>query len=302
MKVDEILEPYEHSAVDEVRQWLNREPGPMDRMLGGVSSRSRQALELVLETGPGRSVLKAATDRSIAGLERAVLRDLEGRVEVPVVPADAVGRQAVLRGADERARDLRERYVGALSAQGALAGAVSLTVTGSAVALVADVAIAVVVTLRAAVHHLAVYGVVPSQPPALQGAVELVAVATETDPAVRKRHIVALSRRLVEHRPPGDLTGNLPRVVVQQASSRAFKEAVEQTVRRVLRGRLTGLVPILGAAAGGAASGWLAAQVCEAGRQVGRVVFLVRHTPLLLDDVLGLDTYQVAPGSRANAT
>lgn len=289
MNVDEILQSYERSVLDEVRQWLNREPGWMDRMLGGVSSRSRQALDLILQTGPGRRALQAATERVSAALEGAVLIDLEDRVEAPTVPADPQGREAALRRADERAGDLRGWYVGALGAQGALVGAASVTMTRSAVAVAADVTVAVVVTLRAAAHVLAVYGVVLSHPSALQAAVDLVAAATETDAAVRRRTIGAVSRRLVEQRPDLDLTPELPRVVVQQVSSRAFKEAVEQTVRTILRRRLAGFVPVLGAAAGGAASGWLATQVCQATRQVGRVAFLVRHTALQVEDVLGMD-------------
>ncbi|MDP8960718.1 MAG: EcsC family protein, partial [Actinomycetota bacterium] len=282
----EMLEPYERSVLDEVQQWLNHEPRWMDRMLGGVSSRSRQVLDLVLETGPGRSALKAATDRASAALEDAVLRDLENDV-APVVPDDPEGREAALRQADERAGELRNRYVGALGVQGALAGAASLTVPLSVVALVADVSSAVVVPLRASAHLLAVYGGVRSHQAALQAAVDVVALATETDLGVRKGTTAALSRRLAEQRLDADTAGQLPRIVLQQTSSRALRETLEQTVRRVLRRRLARLVPLLGGAAGGAASGWLAARTCEASRQVGRVAFLVRHTPLELEDVLG---------------
>lgn len=286
MIVEEMLEPYERSVLDEVQQWLNHEPGWMDRMLGGVSSRSRQALDLVLETGPGRRAMKAATDRASAALEDALLGDF-GADTAPDVPGDPEGRAAVLRQADERAGELRNRYVGALGVQGALAGASSLTVPLAVVALVADVSSAVVVPLQASAHLLAVYGAVRSHQPALQAAVELVALATETDPGVRKGTTVRLSRRLAGQRLEADSAGQLPRIVLQQTSSRAFREAVEHTVRRVLRRRLAGLVPVLGAAAGGAASGWLAARTCEASRQVGRMAFLVRHTPLEVDDVLG---------------
>ncbi len=286
MNVEDILLSYERSVVDEVREWLNREPGSMDRLLGGVSSRSRQALDLVLETGPGRRALQAATERVSAALEDAVLLDLEDRVKMPTVPVDPQGRQAALRRADERARDLRGWYVGALGAQGALVGAASVTMARSAVAVAADVTVAVVVTLRAAAHLLGVYGVVPSHPSALRAAIDLVAAATETDAAVRERTILSVIRRLVEQLPDVHLAPELPRVVVQQVGSRAFKEAIEQTVRTILRRRLAGLVPVLGAAAGGAASGWLATQVCEASRQVGRTYFLVRHTSLQVDDVV----------------
>lgn len=284
----DILQPYERSVVDEVQQWLYREPRWMDRTLGGVSSRSRRALDLVLETGPGRRALKAATDRVSAALESAVLSDLEGDV-ARAVPHDPEGREAALRQADEHAAELRKRYVGALGAQGALAGAASLTVPLSVVALVADVTTAVVVPLRAAAHLLAVYGGVRSHQPALRAAVDLVALATETDLSVRKSTTLAVSRRLVQQLPDAHQGGELPRIVLQQTSSRALREAVEQTVRRVLSRRVARLVPILGAAAGGAASGWLAGRTCEASRQVGRLVFLVRHTPLDVEDVLGVD-------------
>ncbi len=286
MEVDEILEPYERSVVREVRQWVNRQPGWMDRMLGGVSSRSRQALDLLMETEPARRALDAATDRVTAALEGTVLSNLDAELAPSVVAADPEGRAAALRRADKRTGDLRDRYVAALTAQGALAGVASLTVTLSAAALVADVAVAVPVALRAAAHHLAVYGVAAAHPSMLQAAVDIVGVATETEAATRRRSIMTVSQRLLEQQPDDDLPRQLPRVVVQQSSSRAFKEAVEHASRRVLRRRLAGLVPILGAATGGAASGWLAAQVCNAGRQVGRVTFLAQHTPLQATDVL----------------
>lgn len=289
MKLEEFLEPYEQSVMEEVQLWLNHDPGWMERALQGVSSRSRQALSFVLETGPGRNILKTATDRAMAALEVVVLRDLEGPVGASVATTDAEDRVAVLRRADQRAEELRKRYVTILGGQGALAGAVSLTWTRSAAALVADVALAVALTTRAAAQHLALYGVLPSQPLALEAAVELTAVATETESRVRKSKILALGRRLVEQPPAGAPVGELPRVVIQQASSRAMRETLEQTVRRMLGRRLAGVVPVLGAAAGGAASGWLAAQVCEAGRQVGRAAFLARRPSLAIADVLGID-------------
>lgn len=296
MQAEEALEPYERSVLVEVQQWVNREPDWVDRMLGGESSLSRQALELVLETGPGRKTLKTVTDGAIAVLEGMVLSNLEDDVEVPV-PSDPKGREAALRLADERARDLRDRYVRALSAQGALAGAASLTAMASAVTLVADVAVTVGATVRAAAHHLAFYGALPSHRSALEAAVEFVAVASETDPPVRKRTIASVGQHLAEHPPFSDLSGELPRVIVQQVGSRGVKEAVERMFRRVLRGRFTGLVPILGAAAGGAASGWFAGQVCDASRQLGRAAFLTRHTPLQLTQVLGLDSRMPATAS-----
>ncbi|MDP8931116.1 MAG: hypothetical protein M3O70_21715, partial [Actinomycetota bacterium] len=106
-----------------------------------------------------------------------------------------------------------------------------------------------------------------------------------------------VGQHLPEHPPFSDLSGELPRVIVQQVGNRGVKEAVEHMGRRALRGRLTGLVPILGGAAGGAASGWLAGQVCEASRQLGRVAFLTRHTPLQLTDVMGLHPQMAAGAS-----
>ncbi|MDP8931841.1 MAG: hypothetical protein M3O70_25545, partial [Actinomycetota bacterium] len=234
MQLEQHLEPYERSVVEEVQQWVNRDPGWMERVLQGVSSRSRQTLSLVLETAPGRNLVEAGTDRALSALEVAVLRDFEGHMDVLVEPTDATGRAAELRQADERAVELRNRYVGLLGAQGALAGAASLTWARSAMALVADVALAVVVTMRAGAHHLALYGVLPSQPSALEAALELIAVATETEAPMRQSKILTLSQRLVEQSPQGDPLGELPRVVIQQASSRALRETVEQAVRRVL--------------------------------------------------------------------
>ncbi len=77
-------------------------------MLGGESSLTRQALEWVLETRPGRKTLKTAIDGAIAVLDGRVLNNLEDSVEVPV-PSDPKGREAALRLAHERARDLRDR-------------------------------------------------------------------------------------------------------------------------------------------------------------------------------------------------
>lgn len=295
MQLEQLLEPYERSVVEEVQQWVNRDPGWMERALQGVSSRSRQFLGVVLETAPGRNLLQAGTDRAMSALEVAVLRDFEDNMDILVEPSDAVGRAAELRRADEHAAALRNRYVGMLGAQGALAGAASLTWARSAVALVADVALAVVVTMRAGAHHLAIYGVLPSQPSALEAALELIAVSTETEAALRQSKILALGQRLVERPPQSEPVGELPRVVIQQASSRALKEAVEQAVRRVLGRRLAGVVPVLGAAAGGVASGWLASQVCEAGRQVGRAAFLARRTTLGISDVLGVGATAGSP-------
>ncbi|MFN2555303.1 MAG: EcsC family protein [Nitriliruptorales bacterium] len=284
MQVDETLEPFERLVLEEVRQWVNRDPGWMDRAMGGESSRSRQLLELVLDTESGRKGLEAATDGAIAALKGTVLRNLE--VPEGPVPTEPKEREAALRHADQHAEDLRRKYVAALGAQGALAGVASLTPTASAVILVGDVTLAVGLTLRAAAHHLAVYGALPSHRFAMEASVELVALATETDPPVRKRKIGAISRHLAEPPPFSDLSDELPRLVVQQLSSRGLKEAVEQIVRRVLRRRLTALVPMVGAAAGGAASAWLAKQACEASRQLGRLAFLMRQAQLPLDDVL----------------
>ncbi|MFN2556965.1 MAG: EcsC family protein [Nitriliruptorales bacterium] len=293
----EVLESYERSVVDEVQRWVNREPTWSDQLLGGMSDRSREVLDIVLRTEWGRRTLRMATERAFGALEGVVLRGLADEGEAALVPTDPQEREAVLRRADERAGELRSLYVGALAAQGALVGAASLTWARSVAAIVADVALAVLVTLRASAHHLAVYGVASSQPSVLQASVELVAVATESDPAVRKQQILVLSRGLRENRQAGDLDRELPRVVIQQTSSRAVKEAVEHTVRRVMGGRMTGLVPVLGAAAGGAASGWLGAQVCDAARQVGRVTFLALHTPLPVNEVLGIGP-EVAATSR----
>lgn len=293
---EDILESYERTVVHEVQQWLNRELGWTDQLLGGVSDR-RQALDLVLTTEWGRRTLRKATERAIGALEGVALRGLADQGEASVVPADPQGRESVLRRADERAGQLHKLYVGVLGAQGGLVGAASLTWTRSAAAIVADVAIAVAVTLRAAAHHLAVYGVAPLRPSLLPAAVEVVGVATETDAAVRRHQIVALSRGLLENSPDGEPDRELPRVVIQQTSSRAVKEAVEQTARRVLCGRLPGLVPVLGAAAGGATSVWLAAQVCAAARQVGRVAFLARHTTLQISEVLAIDAEAAASPS-----
>ncbi len=284
----EVLESYERTVVEEVQRWVNREPNWTDQLLGGVSDRSREVLDLVLTTAWGRRTLRLATDRAFGALEGVVLRGLADEGEASVVASDPQERQAVLRRADERAGELRSLYVGLLAAQGALVGAASVTWTRSVAAIVADVALAVAVTLRASAHHLAVYGVASSQPSVLQAAVELVAVATESDATVRSQQIAALTLGLRENRQDGDLDRELSRVVIQQTSTRAVKEAVEQTVRRVMGGRITGLVPVLGAAAGGASSGWLGAQVCDAARQVGRVTFLALHTPLQVKEVLGI--------------
>lgn len=289
MQLEQHLEPYERSVVEEVQHWVDRDPGWVERVLQGVSSRSRQGLSLLLETTPGRDLLQAGTDRVMSALEVAVLRDFEDHMDVLVEPTDAAGRAAELRRADERAVELRNRYIGMLGAQGALAGAASLTWARSAVALVADVALAVVVTMRAGAHHLVLYGVLPSQPSALEASLEIIGVATETEAAVRRSKILALSQRLVEHPPQGEPAEELSRVIIQQASSRALRETVEQAVRRVLGRRLAGFVPLLGAAAGGAASGWLASQVCEAGRHVGQTAFLARRTTLGISGVLGID-------------
>ncbi|MDQ3931737.1 MAG: EcsC family protein [Actinomycetota bacterium] len=289
MQLEQLLEPYERSVVEEVQRWVRRDPGWMERALQGVSARSRQVLSVVLDTGPGRNLVQAATDRAMSALEVAVLRDFEASMDTLVEPTDAVGRASELRRADEHAAAMRNRYVGMLGAQGALVGAASLTWARSAVALVADVALAVVITMRAGAHHLAIYGVLPSQPLALEAALELIAVATETEAALRQSKILALGQRLVERPTQDQPVGELPRVVIQQAGSRALKETVEQAVRHVLGRRLAGVVPVLGAAAGGAASGWLAAQMCEAGRQVGRAAFLARRTTLGISEVLGIE-------------
>ncbi|MFN2557475.1 MAG: EcsC family protein [Nitriliruptorales bacterium] len=294
---EDVLESYERSVVHEVQQWLNREPGWTGQLLGGVSDRSRQALDLMLTTEWGRRTLRKATERAVGALEGVALRGLADQREASVVPGDSQNRQAMLRRADERAGQLRNLYVGLLGVQGGLVGAASLTWTRSAAAIVADVAIAVAVTLRAAAHHLAVYRVAPSRPSVLEAAVEVVAVATETDAAMRQHHIAGLSRGLLENLRDDELDRELSRVVIQQTSSRAVKEAVEQTVRRVLRGRLAGLVPVLGAATGGATSAWLAAQVCEAARQVGRVTFLARHTPLHVSELLAIHAEAAAAPS-----
>ncbi|MDP8927268.1 MAG: hypothetical protein M3O70_01490 [Actinomycetota bacterium] len=215
-------------------------------------------------------------------------------MEVPV-PSDPKGREAALRLADERARDLRDRYLRAPGAQGALAGAASLTAMASAVTLLATWRSLSASPCGRALH-LDFYRATPSHRPALEAAVEFVAVASETDPTVRKRTIATVGQHLPEHPPFSDLSGELPRVIVQQVGNRGVKEAVEQMVRRALRGRLAGTVPLLGAAAGGVAWGWLAGQVCEASRQL-RVAFLTRHTPLQLTDVMALHPQMPAGAS-----
>ena len=277
------LTTYERHVVADVRAWVGREPAWRDRVLVGASNRARRVVDLVLESERAERFVEQLTTTVLENLREVAVRDLGARVAP--APSDASGRERLLRAADERSRDLAHHYAGLLGVQGAAAGAMSLTALLSVVVLPADVAIAVGGALRAGAHQLALYGVSPADPGALEASVEIGAIAGEIDPTLRRVGVQATTRRLLA----GDATDadrSFSRVVVQQTGTRAIKETAEQTVRRILRRRLAGIVPVLGALASGASSASLAMRVGEAGRHVGRLTYLARHADLDPRDAL----------------
>lgn len=266
------LTTHQRHVLEEVRDWYVREPTIADRWLGGASGRARRIVDTALATDLGRRAVAAATDLVV---ERLSGDAREGVLDLPALPAG--DPDVALRAADERARELRRRYVGLLASQGAVLGAGSTTIALAAVATSADIGLSVYGSLHAALRTLAAYGVRPTDRSSLHAAIEIAAIAAETDVHQRRRSILNVAARLSDRevrRPVPELG----RLVAQQIGSRTLRETVEQTVRRAAHRRLLSLVPVLGAAASGAASGWLASQVCESGQQIGRLTFIVRRT------------------------
>lgn len=266
------LTTFQRHVMEEVRDWYVREPTMADRWLGGASGRARRIVDMALATDTGQRAVARATDLVV---ERLAGDARQGALDLPALPAG--DPDVALRAADEHARELRRRYVGWLSGQGAVLGAGSTSIALAAVATTADIGLSVYGSLHAALRTLAVYGVRPTDRASLHAAIEVAAIAAETDVHQRRRSVLNVAARLSDHdvRLP---VSELGRLVAQQVGTRVLRETVEQSVRRAAHRRLLTLVPVFGAAASASASGWLASQVCESGRQIGRLVFIVRRT------------------------
>lgn len=293
------LTGFERHRLTGIRDWYGRQPGTADRLLAGASDRARAVVGHVLDSERGRRALERGTDRVLERLDERLLRDIDERSLLAGRDlGDTWHRSGALQDAEGRGRDLEMRYVGLLTGQAAVAGAASLTLPLAVLATAADVAGAVVGSLRAAGHTLAAYGLEVDHPGLLPASVALVAAAGETDPVVRRATIDDAVARLTRHRADVQPAERLPQVVVQQAGSRTVRETVEHVLRRVLQRRAVALVPVLGAVASGAASGWLASRVTEAARNAGTLVFLHRHAGVP-DDILSAG--RVGPTSAVGA-
>lgn len=287
--VTSALTDYEHRRLAEVRDWYRRRPGAADRVIAGASERARATVGYVLDSDRGQRALQRGVDRVLEEFDRRVLREIvEARPLAGVDRPEAPRRAAALRRADERADELNVRYVGLISGQAAVAGAASLSLPLAVVAMAADVAGAVLGSLRAAGHTLLVYGVDPDHPSLLPATVSVVAAASETDGEVRRATIRDTIACLTSDGTTSIPEERLARVVAQQAGSRTVRETVEQALRRALQRRAVRVVPILGGIASGAASAWLASRVTEGAGHAGTVAFLHRHGGVPVDAALGV--------------
>lgn len=279
------LTRYERDRIADIRDWYGRRPGTVDRLLAGASDRARWLLDRALESDRVREATERGATRVLETLEGQLLRD----VDEPSLGAGHVEpalRERALRRADERAAQLRSRYVGGLSGQAAVAGAASLSLPMAVVALAGDIAGALLGSLRTAAHTLVVYGVDRDDPAIVPASVGLVAVASETEVSERRAAIRAAVLQLTGGVGAVPVTDEIPRVVAQQTSSRAAKEAVEQIARRMLRRRAIRVVPILGAVASATASAWLASRVSEAATHAGAARFLDQHAGVPVRELL----------------
>ncbi|MBW3562879.1 MAG: EcsC family protein [Actinobacteria bacterium] len=279
------LTRYERDRIVEIRDWYGRRPGAVDRLLAGASHRARWLLDRAMESDRVREATERGATRVLETLEGQLLRDVD-EPSLRFDPAEPAERERALQRADERAAQLRSRYVGALSGQAAIAGAASLSLPMAVVAVAGDIAGALLGSLRTAAHTLVVYGVDRDDPALVPASVGLVAAASETETAERRATIRGAVLRLTGGVGAVPVTDEIPRVVAQQTSSRAAKEAVEQIARRMLRRRAIRVVPILGAVASASASAWLAARVAEAATHAGTVRFLDQHASVPAGEVL----------------
>ena len=279
------LTRYERDRIDEVRGWYERRPGAVDRLLAGASDRARWLLDRAMESDRVREATERGATRVLETLEGQLLRDVH-EPSLGGGPTEPARRERALRRADERAAQLRSRYVGGLSGQAAVAGAASLSLPMAVLAVTGDIAGALLGSLRAAAHTLVVYGVDRDDPALVPASVGLVAAASETEPSQRRATIHGAVLQLTDGVHGVPVTDEIPRVVAQQTSSRAAREAVEQIARRMLRRRAIRVVPILGAVASASASAWLAGRVCEAATHAGAVRFLDQHAGVAVREVL----------------
>lgn len=280
------LTHYEHARLDDLAAWYELAPGATERLLAGRSRRARAILDLLLGSPRVRDAVARATERVLDELEPRLLHRVDEE-PVRVHPsADAWARTRALQDADRRVDRIRTTYVGWLSTQAAVVGASSATLALAAATIAADVASAVVGSLRAAAHVLLVYGVERGDPRLLPSAVDLVSIANETDVEARRRTIRSVVASVTGSGVPLPSDRRIPRIIVQQTGSRAVRETIEQTVRRALRQRAVTLVPVLGGLASGVASGWLTNRVVEGARHAGTMRFLHEHAGTAVPDRL----------------
>lgn len=283
------LDVFERRLVRDARRWLNHERGLMDRSLGGASSRARRFIDRALDNDAVKARLRTATDEVVQRLSGS----MEGRladVEPPRPHRDPSSRVPELRRIEALSDPIVTRYVGAMAAEGVAAGVASLTPVSAALSFLPDLAAALALSTQASAHLLVLYGVTPPGPAAVEAALQVAAVATDSQAEARRGHFLDLTRRLEQPIPSRPSPEEVSRLITQQAGTRALRETVEQTLRRIARRRLTVFIPLVGIAVHGAASGWLAGQVCEASRHLGRVVYLTRSTDHTSAQLLGIAT------------
>ncbi len=285
--VPDELTVFERRLVRDARRWLDRDPGVVDRALGGTSSRTRSIIDRAIESEAVQTRLRTATDEVVARLSDAFERRVAD-VEPLRPERDGERRAEALRRTEEEADSIATRYVGAMTVEGIAAGAASLTPVTAAISFLPDLAAALALSVQACAHLLALYGVTPPGPETLEAGLQVASAATDTDPRSRRGLFLDLAASLEEPLPARPSPERISRLIVQQAGARALRETVEHTLRRVARRRLTVFVPIVGVAVHGAASGWLGGQACDASRHLGRVVYLARSGSWSAAELLGV--------------
>lgn len=282
---DADLTNYERLALRNAAWWLGRSAGFGDRALGGAFAKTRWLLDRALDNERVRERIEATTDEVIVRLGDVLTAD-DANAVPPTPTADPVVRATTLRRTDRAAGRLHAGCVGAMTVEGFAAGAASMTPVTALLTLLPDLAAALTISTSSAARMLTLYGVTERGPAALEAAVQVAAIATETDPGVRRTQFLGLADRLTTHDRGGASPEEISQLVAQQMAVRAVRETVEQTVRRTARRRLAAFVPILGIAVHAVASGWLGGQVCEGSRHLGRVIYLSRSTGWPTTDLL----------------
>ncbi|MBW3579222.1 MAG: hypothetical protein KY462_16115 [Actinobacteria bacterium] len=277
--VDSELTDFERAQVDAARRWVGEESSLSDQALARIGDGTQAALQRLLASQRVAAAIEDATTRVLREFDDQLRHDLDDDAAMPK-PTARQQRSEVLGRANERAEQVRRNHTRRLAAQSAVAGAASVNLAAAVLAVAADVSIVVRGGLRAAAHTLNVFGTPVGHPALVPAAVEIAAIAGDTDSQRRRTTLIRVVGNLTGDDHAAAEQSRLPRVIAQQTGTRALVETLEQVVRRSVRRRSLRVIPFLGGAASVATSWHVGGRICDAAAHAGRLAYLTRHTGL----------------------